>query len=83
MGFQKEQVNKLLLFLCTALMLFLTACDSGGKYAKFDDKKVLAEYRDCLYRDNSKMSPAKGVACNNYEKECKRRKENGNNICAL
>ena len=72
-----------LLISCTGLFLLLNACDSGGKYAAFDDKKILEEYRHCLTLDNSKMSPARGVACNNYNKECLRRKNNGKNICAI
>lgn len=63
--------------------IFLIACDSGGKYAGYDNKKILEEYQRCLYTPNERMSPARGVACNNYEKECEVRKKKGNNICAI
>ena len=76
-------MNKLLLVICGLSFLLLNACDSGGKYAAFDDKKIRSEYQKCLNTSNNKMSPARGVACNNYEKECLRRKKNGNNICAM
>ena len=76
-------MNNFLLILFAGIFLLLNACDSGGKYAAFDDKKIRAEYTKCIQTPNNKMSPARGVACNNYEKECQRRKKNGKNICAL
>jgi hypothetical protein len=76
-------MNKLLFALLLILVVLLNACDSGGKYAAFDDKKILDEYRKCLNTPNNKMSPARGVACTNYDKECLRRKKSGNNICAI
>ncbi len=76
-------MNKLLLAIIIGIFVSLTACDSGGKYAAFDDKKILQEYRNCLNTPNDKMSPARGVACTNYDKECLRRKKKGNNICAI
>ncbi|MCU7834505.1 MAG: hypothetical protein KZQ83_04545 [gamma proteobacterium symbiont of Taylorina sp.] len=76
-------MNKFILILCGGFFLLLSACDSGGKYAAFDDEKIRMEHLNCQKLDNSKMSPARGVACNNYDKECQRRKKNGNNVCAI
>jgi len=76
-------MNKFLLLICGCSFLLLSACDSGGKYAAFDDNKIRTEHLNCLKLENNKMSPARGVACNNYNKECLRRKKNGNNICAI
>lgn len=76
-------MNKVLLIISVGIFLLLNACDSGEKYATFDDKKTRSEYQSCLNTPNNRMSPAKGVACNNYEKGCLRRKKNGNNICAM
>jgi len=76
-------MNKLLSIICTVLFLLLSACDSGGKYADYDDNKIRQEHMKCLNTPNNKMSPARGVACNNFDKECLRRKKNGKNICAI
>ena len=76
-------MNKFLLISSLGGALLLNACDSGGKYAAFDDNKIRSEYAKCITTPNNKMSPARGVACNNYEKECQRRKKNGKNICAI
>ncbi|MFK5984050.1 MAG: hypothetical protein QM479_01310 [Pseudomonadota bacterium] len=76
-------MKKLLIIICGGAFLLLNACDTGGKYAAFDNKKIRDEYQKCLYLEKSRMSPARGVACTNYDKECLRRKKNGNNICAI
>ncbi len=67
-------------FIFTVLFM-QAACNDGGKYGKFEDKKVLSEYRRCLTDPNPSRN--RSIICDNYERECKRRKSNGNNICAL
>ena len=73
-------MNKFLLMFFVLALLPLTACDT--KYASYTDQKVRSEHMDCLANERN-MSPARGVACGNYEKECLRRKKAGNNICAM
>ncbi|MFK5893252.1 MAG: hypothetical protein QM504_08535 [Pseudomonadota bacterium] len=62
-------------------ILLQTACDDGGKFGKYDNKKILSEYQRCLSQPNPSRSRA--IVCGNYERECLRRKKNGNNICAM
>lgn len=75
-------MNKVLLVIFLGCAFLLTACDSGGKYASYSDQKVKKEYIDCS-NSGRNMSPARGVACGNYEKECERRKKKGKNICSI
>jgi len=59
----------------------LSACDSGGKFASYDDRKIRAEHQRCISESNP--SRTRAIACDNYERECLRRKEMGNNICVM
>jgi len=72
-------MNKFLLIIFVLSLLPLTACDT--KYASYSDQKVRKEHMDCITDQN--MSPARGVACGNYERECLKRKKAGNNICVM
>ncbi|MBF0265042.1 MAG: hypothetical protein HQL46_07200 [Gammaproteobacteria bacterium] len=72
-------MNRFLLLFFIVMFLPLSACDT--KYASYSDQKVRKEHMEC--NSNQNMSPARGVACGNYEKECLRRKKAGNNICVM
>jgi len=58
-----------------------TACDDGGKFGKYENKKILSEHQRCLADPHPSRNRA--IICDNYERECLRRKKNGNNICAM
>ena len=73
-------MNRLVLFVFILALIPLSGCDN--KYASYSDQKVREEYMDCMANERN-MSPARGVACGNYEKECLRRKKAGNNICVM
>jgi len=62
-------------------ILLQTACNDGGKFGKYENKKILKEHQRCLAQQNP--SRTRALACGNYEKECLRRKKNGNNVCAM
>ena len=58
-----------------------TGCDDGGKFGKYENKKILSEHQRCLSDPNPSRNRA--IICDNYKRECLRRKKNGNNICAM
>ncbi len=68
-------------FHLTVLSLFIgatTGCDRAIE--KVSDQELLAKYSECQSTDNP--SAAMGFACENYKRECeRRRKETGRYIC--
>jgi hypothetical protein len=62
-------------------ILLQSGCDDGGKFGKYENKKILSEHQRCLVEPNPSRNRA--IICDNYERECLRRKKNGNNICAM
>jgi len=73
-------MNKILLIFFVTTILLMTGCNN--KYESYSDQKIRQEHMDCIANQQN-MSPARGVACGNYEKECIRRKKAGNNICVM
>ncbi len=74
-------MEKSFIILISVLCLYLTACNDGGKFGQYADKDIAREYKRCLADPHP--SRTQGIICGNYERECKRRKSKGNNICAL
>ncbi|MEO9653766.1 hypothetical protein [Marinomonas sp.] len=67
----------LALLLCT---LSLAACDFfAGPSADIPDNELRQKWRECKYLSNP--SRTKALACDNYERECDRRKGKGNFAC--
>lgn len=60
-----------------ALLLGLTACES--KLAQMSD----AELQDHIYEcsTNFDQSPGFAISCDNYRRECQRRRDQGNFVC--
>lgn len=59
-------------------VLGLAAC-GNGKLAKLSD----AELQDRIYDCNTthSQSPGFAISCDNYQRECKRRREEGRFVC--
>ena len=62
------------------VILSLTGCDMfGGPAADIPDDELRTKWRDCKSFINP--SRTKVLACENYDRECDRRKRNGNFAC--
>jgi len=60
--------------------LTLAGCDMfGGPAADIPDEQLRAKWREC--KSFSNPSRTKVLACDNYTRECDRRKSNGNFAC--
>jgi hypothetical protein len=60
--------------------LTLAGCDMfGGPAADIPDDQLRAKWREC--KTFSNPSRTKVLACDNYTRECDRRKSNGNFAC--
>lgn len=60
--------------------LTLAGCDMfGGPAADIPDEQLRTKWRDC--KTFSNPSRTKVMACDNYTRECDRRKKNGNFAC--
>lgn len=58
----------------------LNGCDMfGGPSADIPDDELRKKWRECKQITN--MSRTKVLACENYERECERRKKKGNLVC--
>lgn len=58
----------------------LTACDMfSSPSAEIPDRELRTKWRDC--KANQNPSRTKALACDNYERECDRRKSKGNLVC--
>lgn len=58
----------------------LAGCDMfGGPSADIPDTELRTKWRECKYL--SEPSRTKALACENYTRECERRKDNGNFVC--
>ncbi|TPE52854.1 hypothetical protein FJM67_07515 [Maribrevibacterium harenarium] len=68
-----------LLGLLTAAIV-LSGCDMfGGPSADIPDAELRSKWRECKTIANP--SRTKVLACENYERECARRKDKGNFVC--
>lgn len=70
---------KISLWVSILALFLLVGCGGGGKSAGIPDSKLRMEWRECKGLKNP--SRLKNMACENYERECVRRKENGNRAC--
>lgn len=67
-------------FLVLLLVSFLlTSCGGGGKSASIPDMELRSKWKGCKAAENP--SRIKAMACENYERECARRKKNGKRVC--
>lgn len=58
----------------------LAGCDGwGNKSAKIPDMELREKWRTC--KKVEKPSRIMVLACENYERECAKRKKNGNLVC--
>ncbi len=65
------------LMLITTLIM---GCDMfAGPAAKISDIELRAKWKKC--KSNKIPSRTAVLACENYERECKRRREDGNKVC--
>lgn len=70
-------ISTLALLLST---LTLAGCDMfGGPSADIPDAELRHKWRECKYLSNP--SRTKALACENYVRECDRRKGKGNFVC--
>ncbi|TDO96360.1 hypothetical protein [Marinomonas balearica] len=61
-------------------VLTLSGCDMfGGPSADIKDADLRKKWREC--KTISNPSRTKALACENYVRECARRKGNGNLVC--
>ena len=58
-------------------LVFLSACES--KWEAMHDDELAAKYSECFSVDNP--GAAMIQVCKNYERECERRRKQGNYIC--
>lgn len=54
------------------VLLLIAGCGGGGKAAGIPDRELRAKWQDCQGFENP--SRIKVMACENYERECARRK---------
>lgn len=60
--------------------IILSGCDMfGGPSADIPDAELRQKWREC--KSISNPSRTKVLACENYERECERRKSKGNIAC--
>jgi len=59
------------------LLLTLTAC--GSKLAGMSDADLQDRVYECNYAQS--QSPGFAISCDNYRRECKRRREDGLYVC--
>lgn len=61
-------------------LLLLAGCDMfAGPSADIPDRELRSKWRECKQIKNP--SRTKVLACENYERECDRRKNKGNLVC--
>ena len=61
-------------------LLILSACDGNDKFAKLSDYELAEEHGNCL--DRKPTAPGAKIICENYAKECERRKKDlGTFVC--
>ncbi len=72
------QVTTRLLLLLFVLFLSI-GCGGGGKAAKIPDSELRSKARECKTFENP--SRIKVMACENYVRECARRKKAGKRVC--
>ncbi|MFD1382223.1 hypothetical protein ACFQ45_02515 [Rhodanobacter aciditrophus] len=67
--------------LCSVLVVAsLSGCDMfGGPSADIPDAELRSKWREC--KTISNPSRTKVLACENYERECDRRRKKGNIAC--
>lgn len=62
------------------LVLVLSSCDGNSKFAKLSDYELAEQHGRCL--DKKPTAPGAKIICENYTKECNRRKkELGSYVC--
>lgn len=64
--------------LTTAMALLIMAC-GDSKMAKLSDTELNEKIERC--RANTSPSPGFAVACDNYQRECDRRRKEGKMVC--
>jgi len=58
----------------------LSACDGNAKFAKLSDYELAEAHGKCL--DKKPTAPGAKIICENYTKECERRKKDlGTFVC--
>ena len=70
------------IFKTIAILLVVTGlygCDGGGDAAAFSDDELREKVETCQTAVNP--SRTKVLACENYQRECQRRAENGFYVC--
>lgn len=72
-----RKVTKLLMLLM--ISVFLEGCDTGGKSAKIPDLELRKKWKECNMIE--KPSRIKALACENYTRQCAKRKKAGNLVC--
>lgn len=73
-------MRKSLLLTITLSAMMVSGCDMfGGPSADIPDGELRKMWRECKYISNP--SRTKVLACENYERECARRKDKGNIAC--
>lgn len=71
----KGKTSKSGLLLASLLVLLpaLQGCDGNEKFAKLSDYELAEEHGKCL--DKKPTAPGAKIICDNYAKECDRRKK--------
>lgn len=72
-----QVITRLLVLLLVSLLC--TGCGGGGKSAGIPDAELRTKWAGCKTAQNP--SRIKAMACENYERECARRKKNGERVC--
>jgi len=68
-----------LVVLLVGMNLGLTACDSA--LAELSDHELQDRMYDCRNTSNEGQSPGFAISCDNYKRECMRRREQGKFLC--
>ncbi len=61
------------LLLISTLVLVLAGCDGNSKLKSMPDYELAEKYGECL--DKKPTAPGYATACENFRKECERRRQ--------